>query len=257
MANCKYEINIDGNILRFNSDKELTEYILSNKIKSSTSIKYSLDLTDRQNVVSLAIKENVSDGAYNNSKGLSYNKFLEIEHIVDGKPKLLVPKFDSENYIKNKVAEEISKLLNNKSISDDQVEDTSKILYKEIEQDLSEDNIMRKAGIDIHSVVFTALQTGINSKNTNTDILKFIDNLDKFNNITRTESEKELLLNKVKSELKKSLNFIYSLGESVLVRPKILTKGTLLKDTPDIVVIDSKGNPHIIDLTLSRKPILN
>lgn len=39
MDNCKYELNIEGTITKFNSEKELSDFILLNKLGSKDQTK--------------------------------------------------------------------------------------------------------------------------------------------------------------------------------------------------------------------------
>ena len=46
------------------------------------------------------------------------------------------------------------------------------------------------------------------------------------------------------------------MSPSGLIQPNLLNKDARVKDRPDLVVVDEKGEPHIIDVTLSRKPYI-
>lgn len=261
MGNCKYKLNINNSEILFKSNEELTSYLLNNSVKSGEAIKYSFDLSERQKQVESAINSAATSARYGNSKALNIIDYLASEHNIDGKSKLLAPYFDTEKYLTNEVNKKIEDLLKNNSITEDQVSSYKDSIRKELETELNEDDIMRKNSIVIHGLVSTVLEKGIISKDVVNDINNFIDSVDKFTNngnITYSPEQKASYYKIIHSELMKFNNSINSLGNNIIIKPNLISNdGLSVKDRPDFVVIDSNGNSHILDVTLSRKSLLD
>lgn len=247
MANCKYQLNIDGNILKFDSDKQLSNFIKQNKIGKAKAIKYSTDLSNRQKVIQTAIKGEHSDGAYKNSSGLSIYNYLTKEHDIGNGPELLAPYFDQDKYIKNESAARLKK-----AEETGEGIGTIKEIEEEIRQELAEDDIMLRNGLSIHSIVLTAIEKGMSSAEVNVKITKFIDSIAAYKKVEYTKEQAAEYHKRVRIATRNFIDFVYTQGTPI-VKPNLLHENGTVKDRPDLVVVDTHGTPHIIDLTLSRK----
>lgn len=253
MANCKYQLNIEGNVFRFDSDEELTKFISSNQIDPKKAIKFSLELTPKQAGVITAVRDTFSENKYKNNKGQEPIEFLKTPQNTGRGPELLAPFFDTDNYIKNEVAKTLKEMLQKGEIMENEVDDFSKRLTEELEEDLLEDEFAKNLGKNIHSIVLSTLEKGINSPDVNTAIMAFIKYVEGYKNESYTLQDLAKYNKIIKDELLKFNNFVYSKGTPI-VKPRLIHYEGGVKASPDLIVIDANGNPHIIDISLSRKP---
>ena len=258
MDNCKYQLNIDGNILKFDSEKELAKYIKDFKLDTENSIKFSIDLSNRQNLVSNAIKGKYSKLSEN---ALSIVDFLKKPHDVGKGAELLAPFLDENSYVEI----ESKKRFNEKPKED---ETTLEQFQEELREDLKEDDIMRVNGISIHKIALMAVKNTLSTKENQTNIdasiLEFVNatlayknkqglkNDPNFEEVEYTDEQIDNYRKKVKIQVKEFINEIYSQGVPI-IKPNLMDSNNKIKGQPDIVVIDTFGVPHIVDIAISRK----
>ena len=254
MDNCKYQLLVDGNIIRFDSEKELSDYILQNKLNTSTPIKLSADLSSRQEIVIKALNDSDQKTAYNKSVNLSETQFLKTEHIIDGQKMLLAPDFNEEKYIANKIAQNTEQWeKDNKNI-----EEESKKLSEETKRELSEDNTMKTFGLNAHVLGAESLKSGLYSKTVSDKINEFISNVEKANaskqsGFNYSDERRKVLVNKVRNEFGKFVNFVENMSNANLTKIHLVNNEATVKSSPDIIIVDEHGDPHIIDISISRK----
>ena len=251
MDNCKYQLNIEGNLIKFDSELDLINYFKENNI-GKDGIKYSLETSPKQIRVLNAIKDRFSENKYKNNKGVSVYEFLKNPHDIGNGPELLSPYFDTENYIKNEVNSRIKELVDSRQISPEETEVKSLEIREEIEKELVEDNFMKDIGANIHTIALKAVENGSNSKEVTDAVFGFLTSLGNYKGVEYTPEEMSTNIKIIKDQLNKFVNFVYSLG-TPLIKPRLMNYDNEIKDSPDLVVVDSNGNPHIVDITLSRK----
>lgn len=252
MDNCSYQLNINGGNFKFESIQDLTTFILQ-ELDSNTNIKYSLDITPKQGLVSVAIKETFSENKFKNNKGLTTLEFLKTPQDTGKGRELLAPFFDTDNYIKNEVKKATKEALEKGEIDSNEVEKFEEVIKAQLEEDLIEDEFAKNLGKNIHSLVLGALERGINSQEVNAAIVSFIEFIGNYNNTQYSPDQIARYNIGIKRELLKLLSFINSKGTPI-IRPRLIHYDSEVKSSPDIVIVDQNGNPHIFDITLSRKP---
>lgn len=246
MDNCKYRLIIDGSIFNFTSQKELSDFIVEHKIKKGKSIKFSTDLSNRQEIVKIAI-ESQSKSKYDEAKDyVSTYDFLQEEHNLGKGPVLLVPSVRNIDYIKNRV-QELKK--QNPNINEI-------LLEVNLKKELEEANKMSKLGIG-NLAYNTLINKDVYSKEVTSKIYSFIDQIEEFNKVTYTKEQKDNFKDNIRKELIKFVEFSERIGISGVVQPYLLNKTAKLKSIPDIVIVDGLGDPSIIDVTISRKPFID
>ncbi len=256
MDNCKYQLNVDGNLFKFNTEAELAKFIEINNIKSATGIKFSMDLSQKQSLVISSIRSTFSENKYKNNKGQEPLEFLKTPQDIGKGPELLAPFFDTDNYIKNEVSKTIKDMLKNGDITDDEVDAKSEQLKKDLEEELLENDFARNLGKNIHGIVLSAVEKGISSPEVNEAIMAFIKYVESYKNETYSKEQLATYNKTIKGEILKLFNFIGGKGE-VIVKPRLVHYDKGVKASPDLVIVDANGNPHILDLSLSRKPFVD
>lgn len=245
MAKCKYELNIDNSVFRFDSEKELNNFVLANKIKGKNALKLSLDLSVKQSGVINAIEELSNNSKYNEPGIFKSEEFLAFKHDVGKGEVYLTPYFDLNKYITNKVAEE--KL---------SVED-SKIREEELKREIEESDLSSISG-QWHKVIKIAVENrdkGFTEQISKLEpsIKDFIESIETYNKIKYTDEEMELIINNIYHQVDSLLKFNV-IQEANFTNLKVANETGKVKDSIDIISVSSDGVPHIIDIALSRKP---
>lgn len=248
MNNCKYELTLEGNVFKFSSNKELTKFILENKVGKIDKVKFSTSLNDRQAAVKSAI-ESPTEATYKAFKGKDVYEFLKQTHDLGNGPVLLTPYFDNVKYVENKIKVEKEK--------DDSIDEVR--MKKELLEELNEADKMQNFGITMHSLAHSALLMGSAfDPQIQAQINYFIDGVEKYNQSKKasflyTAQEKEIFRKSIAAELQKFMFFADNLGFTGVIQPYLTNSGAELKSKPDVVIIDESGDPHILDVTISRK----
>lgn len=245
MAKCKYELNIDNSIFRFDSEKELNDFILVNKIKGKNALKLSLDLSIKQSGVINAIEELSKNSKYNEAGIFKSEEFLAFKHDVGKGEVYLTPYFDLNKYITNKVAEE--------NLS----EKESIIRAKELREEIEESDLRQVSG-QWKKVIKIAVENrnkGFTEQisNLKPSVEEYIKAVETYNKQNYSESEKELIVNNIYHQLDSFLKFNV-VQEASFTNLKVSNEIGKVKDSIDIISVSSDGVPHIIDISLSRKP---
>lgn len=253
MVNCKYKLTLDGNVFYFNSERELIDHVKDARIGKKDQIKFSLELSERQEKVVSTINNTTSSSSYNKDIYSSSFDFLKKLHPINGTLQLLAPEFDQNNYIENQI-----KKLSEKAGREFTSEEIKQ--HKEnLEVELNEDNIMRSLGISIHDLVLSAVE--INDVFDSELIKKmydFVDKVEEYNFSKDAEFSgyptevKRDMVNNIRNQLGDFVRFVNGLGHPI-IKPKLLNTEAQVKDMPDLIVVDGSGDPHIIDISLSRK----
>ena len=260
MDKCKYRLELGGKIYKFGSDKELTEFIKYNNIGKAKQIKLALDLNERESKVYSTIDTTVSNSDYNSSSNLSASKFLEKKHDIGEGLEYLAPKVDLAEYIKNSLAQ-VEKDLQRELTEDERIR-----FMEEKKKEIEEDDKMKNAGIEIHNIVIKAVEMGtVFNAAVSPLIVEFIDTIEK-SNIKIAEKEgvefvpytkdiKKVIAASIKKQIEFFITDVNHIGKGILTRPNLVNDIGKVKDRPDVVVVDHRGNPHVLDVSLSRKPM--
>lgn len=256
MDNCKYELNIEGTITKFNSEKELSDFILLNKLGSKDQTKFSTELVGRQGEVFNAILNSANETSYNNKANLTSFQFLSNKHDLGNGEVYLAPEFDTENYINGEI-KEAAKAAKSRGVEFSIEEEVA--LRRDLEQELNENEIMKDAGRALHALATKALEYGYTTDARLEPLLNsFIDTIEKHNKkdpnfvLYSTDQKKDIKKN-IKKEIGKFIAFAKNISSEGLVKPNLVNESAAVKDRPDLIVIDQNGEPHIFDIVLSRK----
>lgn len=256
MVNCKYELNIEGTIVKFSSEKELSDFIILNKLGSKDQTKFSTELNGRQGEVFNAILNSASTTSYNNKSNLTSFQFLSNKHDLGGGPVYLAPEFDVENYINGEVRE-AAKEAKKKGL-DFELEDEV-ALRRDLEFELNENEIMKDAGKALHALATKALEYGYTTDARLEPLINsFIETIEKHNLkdklfVSYSDDQKKDIKKNIKKEIGKFIAFAKNISSEGLVKPNLVNEEAFVKDRPDLIVVDSNGEPHIFDIVLSRK----
>lgn len=242
---CKYELNIDNSIFRFDSEKELNNFVLTNKIKGKNALKLSLELSVKQSGVINAIEELSKNSKYNEPGIFKSEEFLAFKHDVGKGEVYLTPYFDLDKYITNKISEEKLSL------------EDSKIREEELKKEIEESDLRQVSG-QWKKVVKIAVENrekGISEQISNLEpsVKDFVKEVETFNSIDYTDQEKEVIINNIYHQIDSLLKFNV-IQETSFTNLKVANKIGKVKDSIDIISVSSDGVPHIIDISLSRKP---
>ena len=108
MANCKYTLKLENNIFRFNSEKELNDFMILNKISGKNAVKFSKDL-NKLNLTYKAIddlsKESIKDD-FRDKQIQWASEYLSTTHDFGKGEQLLSPVFNPELFAENKAKNE-------------------------------------------------------------------------------------------------------------------------------------------------------
>lgn len=141
MKECIYHVDINGFKKTFNSDRELTEFVKGNIVKSDENgVSVKLSLTIDQSKTELLLKEMPRQS----ENAISESEFLKQEHIVNGEKITLATYLSKENYEKNVLKafkEDPSKFPEFANLSDEEI---LKIVKEDFELDNKMANVSKK-----------------------------------------------------------------------------------------------------------------